>query len=68
MVSGRIPYDAKPSVWTAQAKFKEPGDKMQAELIKPDAVAKTGNVANLKAAYRHARDRCKACHDAYTSQ
>lgn len=62
------PTDAKPSVWTEQAKFKDLGDKMQAEMVKLDAAAKTGNLDNLKAAYGPARDTCKACHDAFTSQ
>ena len=60
--------DAKPAIWTEAAKFKELGDKMQAEVVKLAAAAKTGNLDNLKAAYGPARDSCKACHDAFTSQ
>ncbi len=60
--------DAKPSIWSEQAKFKDLADKMQAEVVKLAASAKTGNPDSLKAAYGLARDACKACHDAYTSQ
>lgn len=62
------PTDAKPSIWTEQVKFKELGDKMQAEVVNLAAAAKTGNLDNLKAAYGPTRDTCKACHDAFTSQ
>jgi cytochrome c556 len=62
------PTDAKPAVWSEQAKFKDLADKMQVEVVKLAAAAKTGNMENLKAAYGIARDTCKACHDTYTSQ
>ncbi|MEI8030185.1 MAG: cytochrome c [Comamonadaceae bacterium] len=60
--------DAKPSIWSEPAKFKDLADKMQAEVVKLAAAAKTGNPDSLKAAYGPARDACKACHDAYTTQ
>ena len=60
--------DAKPAIWSEPAKFKELADKMQAAVAKLDAAAKTGSLDNLKAAYGPARDACKTCHDAYTSQ
>lgn len=60
--------DAKPAVWTEPAKFKDLADKMQAEVVKLAAAAKVGNLDALKAAYGPARDACKACHDAFTSQ
>ena len=41
---------------------------MQAEVAKLATAAKSGNLENLKAAYGPARDACKACHDAFTSQ
>lgn len=62
------PTDAKPAIWTEQARFQELGDKMQAEVVKLAAAAKTGNLDQLKAAYGPAREACKACHDAFTSQ
>lgn len=60
--------DAKPAVWTEPAKFKDLADKMQAEVVKLAAATKVGNLDALKAAYGPARDACKACHDAFTSQ
>jgi cytochrome c556 len=60
--------DAKPAIWTENVKFKELGEKMQAETAKLAAVAKTGDLEALKPAYRAAANACKACHDAFTTQ
>lgn len=60
--------DAKPAVWTEQAKFKELNEKMQAETLKLQTVARTGDLDALKAQYRLTSNSCKACHDVYTSQ
>lgn len=60
--------DAKPAVWTEQAKFKDLSEKMQAEVVKLQAAARTGDVEAIKAAYRSTSNSCKACHDAFTSQ
>lgn len=54
---------AKPEVWSEQAKFKAAGDKMQGEMQKLAAAAKTGNLDNLKTAFGPAAATCKACHD-----
>jgi cytochrome c556 len=54
---------ALPAIWTESAKFKEGGDKMQAELGKLAAAAKTGNLDSIKAAFGAAGQTCKACHD-----
>ena len=60
--------DAKPAVWTEQSKFKDLSEKMQGEVLKLQAAAKTGNLDALKVAYRATSDSCKACHDSFTSQ
>ena len=60
--------DAKPAIWTEQAKFKDLSEKMQAEVVKLQAASRTGDLDALKAAYRATSNSCKACHDAYTSQ
>lgn len=60
--------DAKAAIWTEQAKFKDLSEKMQAEVLKLQAAAKTGDLDALKAAYRATSNSCKACHDAFTSQ
>lgn len=54
---------AKPDIWSENAKFKGAADKMQAEMQKLAAAAKTGNIDNLKAAFGPAAATCKACHD-----
>jgi len=59
---------AKPEVWTEQAKFKEHADKLLTETTKLAAAAKTGDVAQLKAAFGPAAQTCKACHDAFKNK
>ncbi|MCU0941444.1 MAG: cytochrome c [Hydrogenophaga sp.] len=54
---------ALPVIWTEQAKFKAAGDKMQAEVAKLNAAAKTGNLDAIKASFGAAGASCKACHD-----
>jgi cytochrome c556 len=54
---------AKPEIWKDSAKYKEAGDKMQAELTKLAAAAKLGNVEALKTAFGPAASTCKGCHD-----
>jgi cytochrome c556 len=66
--NGVAKTDAKPAVWTEQAKFKDLGEKMQAEALKLQAAAKTGDLDALKVAYRATSQACKSCHDAFTSQ
>jgi cytochrome c556 len=61
-------HDAKPAVWTEQARFKDLSEKMQAEVVKLQAASRTGDLEALKTAYRAASNSCKACHDRYTSQ
>ncbi len=59
---------AKPEIWTEQAKFKEYGDKMQAEAVKLAAAAKTGSLDTLKTSFAATADTCKTCHDAYRAK
>ena len=56
---------ALPAIWTEPAKFKEGADKMQAEIGKLAAAAKTGNLDSVKAAFGAAGQTCKACHDSF---
>ena len=53
----------KPNIWTERAKFDEAAKKMQDEVVKLAAAAKTNNPDNLKAAFQGAAGACKACHD-----
>lgn len=59
---------AKPEIWTEQAKFKAGADKMQAEMTKLAAAARTGNLDNIKTAFAATSDTCKACHDNYRAK
>jgi cytochrome c556 len=59
---------AKPEIWAEQAKFKDHGDKMQGEMQKLVAAAKTNNLDSLKAAFGPVAQSCKGCHDNYRNQ
>lgn len=54
---------AKPEIWSQEAKFKGAAEKMQGDLAKLAAAAKTGNLDTMKAAFGPAAASCKACHD-----
>jgi cytochrome c556 len=56
---------AKPEIWKESAKFKEYADKMQVEMSKLAAAAKTGNLDSIKTAVNATGSTCKTCHDAY---
>ncbi len=59
---------AKPEIWTEPDKFRAAAQKMQEELVRLSAAAKTGNVDQLKTAFGAAGASCKACHDDYRSK
>lgn len=59
---------AKPEIWKEQAKFKDGADKMQAEMGKLAAAAKTGNLDAIKTAFNATSGTCKACHDEYRAK
>jgi len=59
---------AKPEIWSNAAKFKEGADKMQVEMAKFSAAAKTGSLDNIKAALPGAGGTCKACHDDFRAK
>ncbi len=59
---------AKPEIWKEHAKFQEAADKMQAEMSKLAAAAKTGNLDSIKTAVGAVGGSCKNCHDAYRAQ
>ena len=56
---------AKPEIWSDKAKFKEYADKMQAEMVKLNVAAKTGNLDTIKTAVGGVGGTCKTCHDAF---
>lgn len=56
---------AKPVIWKEEAKFKQLATEMQAETVKLTAAAKTGNLDNVRNAFRATAKACDACHDTY---
>ena len=62
------PTRAKPEIWKEQAKFKAAAEKMQGEVVKLDAAAKTGNLDAIKAAVGAVGSSCKACHDDFQAK
>ena len=56
---------AKPEIWTENDKFKAAATKMQDEMAKLNAAAKTGDIGTIKAAVGAVGQSCKACHDNY---
>lgn len=59
---------AKPEIWTERDKFNAAATKMQDEMVKLNAAAKTGDVAAIKAAAGDVGKACKGCHDTYRKE
>ncbi len=59
---------AKAEIWSDRAKFNEYADKLQAELAKFSAAAKTGSLDNIKPTIRSVGNTCKSCHDAFRKE
>jgi len=59
---------AEPKIWTEMDKFKGAAAKMQEEMSKLNAAAKTGNVDAIKVAVGATGGACKACHDNYRKE
>ncbi|TAH09907.1 MAG: cytochrome c [Curvibacter sp.] len=58
---------AKAEIWSDKAKFNDYAEKMQGEMNKLNAAAKTGNLDSIKAAVGAVGGSCKTCHDAFRS-
>ncbi len=61
--SGTEKGQPKPNVWSERTKFDAAARKMQDEVVKLAASAKTNNLEQLKTAFGAAAASCKACHD-----
>ena len=57
--------NAKPEIWKERAKFDAAALKMQDDVAKLNAAAKTGNLDAIKTAAGAVGQSCKACHDSY---
>jgi cytochrome c556 len=63
--SGTEKGQPKATIWSERAKFDEGAKKMQEEVAKLAAAAKTNNLETLKTAFGNAAGTCKSCHDNY---
>lgn len=54
---------AKPDVWTQMARFKELGERMQAEAVKLHAVARSGDAKATQTQFGVLAKSCDNCHD-----
>ncbi|MBL8290023.1 MAG: cytochrome c [Rubrivivax sp.] len=59
---------AKANIWTDRAKFDAAAKKMQDEVAKLLAAARTNSLDNVKAAFGPVGQACKACHDDFRNQ
>jgi cytochrome c556 len=59
---------AKPEVWSESEKFRAAASKMQEEVAKLNAAAKTGNLETIKAAFGPVGQSCKGCHDHFRKE
>lgn len=59
---------AKPEIWSDKAKFDDYAKKMQVEMGKLAAAAKSGNLDNIKAAVNATGGACKSCHDDFRAK
>lgn len=55
----------KPELYRDGPKVRELAERMQAEVTKLDAAAKSGDLAAVRAAFGAVGQSCKACHDQY---
>jgi len=59
---------AKPEIWAEKDKFMAGANKMQEEVVKLNAAAKTGSIDQLKSAVGAVGQSCKACHANYRKE
>jgi cytochrome c556 len=59
---------AKPEIWSEKAKFDDEARKMQAEMTKLSAAAKSGNLDSIKVAVNAVGGTCKSCHDDFRAK
>jgi len=59
---------AKAEIWSDKAKFDDYAGKMQAEMTKLAAAAKTGNLDDIKTAVNSTCGACKSCHDDFRAK
>jgi cytochrome c556 len=67
-VDGSQGGKAKSEVWSDRSGFNAAATKMQEEVTKLAAAARSGNADQVRAAFGATAGTCKACHDNYRSQ
>jgi cytochrome c556 len=60
--------NAKPDIWKEKSKFDATATKLQDEVAKLNAAAKTGNIDQIKAAVGSVGQTCKSCHDNFRKE
>jgi cytochrome c556 len=55
--------NAKPEIWSNNAKFNSAGEKMQLAVAELNTAAQSGNQDAIKKAFGAAGQTCKGCHD-----
>lgn len=60
--------NAKSEIWKQRARFDAAALKMQEDVAKLNAAAKTGSLDAIKAAAGAVSQSCKACHDDYQAK
>lgn len=66
--AGTTKGGASAAIWTKRAEFDAAASKMQEEVGKLLAAAKTNNLDNIKAAFGGVGQSCKGCHDNFRNQ
>jgi cytochrome c556 len=59
---------AKPEIWKDKSKFDNLARRMQDEVVKLNAVAKTGNPEQIKNAVNTVDKACTDCHDDFRKE
>lgn len=59
---------AKPEIWKEKAKFDAGATKLQEDVAKLTAAAKTGNLDQIKATVGTVGQTCKSCHDSFQKE
>lgn len=67
-VDGSQGGKAKAEVWSDRSGFNAAATKMQEEVTKLAAAARSGNADQVRAAFGATAGTCKACHDNYRAQ
>lgn len=62
------PTKAKPEIWKDAAKFKQLGDKLQADVPKLVVAARTGDLNQIKPVFGEVGKICNDCHDEFRSK